>query len=57
MPPADRIEPFLAMMLAQTSSMQGLQSDLAASLGPEEAHRVAFAEELGSCSGTSGPPP
>jgi hypothetical protein len=59
MPPADKLDPFAAMLLAMSGSMQALQKDLASTLGPEEAHRVAFAGELGSCTGSWGgaPPP
>jgi hypothetical protein len=56
-PPADKLDPFAAMLLAESGSMQALQSDLAAALGPDDARRVAFSDELGSCSGTWGGPP
>ena len=55
MPSDSTIDPFVALMFAETGAMPQLQADLAASFGPEEAHRLAFADELGSCSGTSGP--
>jgi hypothetical protein len=59
MPPPEKIDPYVAMMLAQTESESRLQAALTPTFGPEEAHRIAFADELGSCSGTSGggPPP
>jgi hypothetical protein len=54
MPPADQIDPLATMLLAQSGSMNALQADLAGSFGSEEAHRLAFADELGSCSGSWG---
>jgi hypothetical protein len=51
MPPEGSVDPFAAV----TAAMPQLEADLAAMFGPEEAHRLAFADELGSCSGTSGP--
>jgi hypothetical protein len=57
MPPADKLDPFAAMLLAESSSMQALQSELAGTLGPDGARRVVFSDELGSCSGTWGSPP
>jgi hypothetical protein len=57
MPTPEKIDPYAAMMLVQTESESVLQSALAPTFGPEEAHRLAFSDELGSCSGTSGPPP
>jgi hypothetical protein len=55
MPSDSNIDPFAALMFAETGAMTQLQADLAATFGPEEARRIAFADELGSCSGTSGP--
>jgi len=59
MPPPEKIDPYAAMLLAQTESESKLQAALTPTFGPEEAHRLAFSDELGSCSGTSGggPPP
>lgn len=57
MPPPEKVDPYAAMMLAQTESEGRLQAALTATFGPEEAHRIAFSDELGSCSGTSGGPP
>jgi hypothetical protein len=57
MPPPDALSPFAAMVLAQSGASQELQTELAQSQGPEEAHRLAFAEELGSCSSSWGAPP
>ena len=58
LPPADQLDPYATMLLAQSGSMQALQADLAKTFGPEEAKRLAFADELGSCSVRSeGRPP
>jgi hypothetical protein len=57
MPPPEKIDPYAAMLLAQTESESKLQAALAPTFGPEEAHRIAFSDELGCCSGTSGGPP
>ena len=43
--------PVLKMFLALTGEMKAFETDLAQSLGPEEAHRVAFAD--GMCMGRS----
>jgi len=58
MPSADSLGPMASMMLAKAGAMERLQSDLGSSFGPEEAHRLAFADELGSCSSSwgGGPP-
>ena len=56
-PPADKLDPFATMLLAQAGSMRALQADLAGTLGPDEAHRLVFSDELGSCSGTWGGEP
>jgi hypothetical protein len=55
--PPEKIDPYAAMLLAQTESESKLQAALTPTFGPEEAHRIAFSDELGSCSGTSGGPP
>jgi hypothetical protein len=55
MPPAAGLDPFARLMFAETGATAQLQADLTAALGPEEAHRIAVSDELGSCSGTSGP--
>jgi hypothetical protein len=58
MPTADQLDPFATMLVAEAGAMQALQTDLATTLGPDDAHRLAFADELGSCSGSwgGGPP-
>jgi hypothetical protein len=53
-PPADRLDPFATMLLAQAGSMRVLQADLVGTLGPDEGRRIVFSDELGSCSGTWG---
>lgn len=57
MPSPEKVSPYAAMLLAQTESENRLVAELTPTLGPEEAHRIAFSDELGSCSGTSGGPP
>jgi hypothetical protein len=57
MPSPDTLSPFATMVLAQTAASRELQTDLAQALGPDEAHRLAFADELGSCSSSWGAPP
>jgi hypothetical protein len=62
MPAAWELDPFATLLLAETGAMPALQDDLAKTFGPDVAHRVAFADELGSCSGSwgsssSSPPP
>jgi hypothetical protein len=57
MPPADKLDPFATMLLAHSGSMQALQTELAKTFGPEDAKRLAFADELGSCRGTWGEVP
>jgi hypothetical protein len=57
MPPPEKIDPYAAMMLAQTESESRLQAALTPTFGAEEAHRIAFSDDVGSCSGTSGGPP
>lgn len=47
----DTTNPVLKMFLALTGEMKTFESDLAQSLGPDEAHRVAYAD--GMCMGTS----
>ena len=57
-PPADQLTPFASLLLAETEALRAIQEDLAPSLGPEDAHRIAFEDAFGSCSGTfNGPPP
>jgi hypothetical protein len=56
-PPPEKLDPYAAMLLAQTESESTLQAALTPTFGPEEARRIAFSDELGSCSGTSGGPP
>jgi hypothetical protein len=57
MPPPEKIDPYTAMLLSQTESEGKLQAALTPTFGPEEAHRLAFSDELGSCSGTTGGSP
>jgi hypothetical protein len=52
MPAPEKLDPLAAMLLAQTGAMLDLQADLATTFGAEEAHRLAFADELGACKGT-----
>ena len=49
--PNDSVDPLEKVLLAQTGAMKDFESDLAQSLGPEEAHRVTFAD--GMCMHTS----
>jgi hypothetical protein len=55
-PAPEHLDPLASLLLAEADSMHVLQADLAKTFGPEEAHRLAFADELGSCSGTWGGP-
>jgi hypothetical protein len=57
MPSADQIDPFATLLFAETGAMPALQDDLAKTFGPDAAHRIAFADELGSCSGSWGSAP
>jgi hypothetical protein len=54
MPPADQLDPFATMLLAETAAPQALQDDLAKTFGPEAARAITFSDELGSCSGSWG---
>ena len=47
--PNDSIDPYEKLLLSQTGELKSFESDLAKSLGPEEAHRIAYSESLGSC--------
>jgi hypothetical protein len=49
--PNEPVHPVLKMFLALTGEMKLFEGDLAQSLGPEEAHRVAYAD--GMCMGHS----
>jgi hypothetical protein len=42
---------------AVAGSMATFENDLAKSFGPDDAHRIAFDEHLGMCSGTYGGAP
>jgi hypothetical protein len=53
-PRLESLAPLASMLYAQTGSMAAIQAELAQTFGPEEAKRLAFAEELGSCSGSVG---
>lgn len=43
------VDPLERMLLAQTDALPQLQSDLARSLGPDLAHRVAYDDDLSAC--------
>jgi hypothetical protein len=57
MPPDAQLDPFAKILLAQTGAMATFENDLAKSFGPDDAHRIAFDEHLGMCSGTYGGAP
>lgn len=57
MPPLYTLDPLASMLYAQTGSMKAIEAELAQTLGPDEAKRLAFAEELGACSGSMGGAP
>ena len=57
MPPADQVNPFATLLFAETGAMPALQEDLAKTFGPDGARKIAFADELGSCSGSWGTAP
>jgi hypothetical protein len=44
--PNDKVHPVTKMFLALTGAMPAFEADLAKSLGPEEAHRIAFADGM-----------
>lgn len=50
-PPVDKQHPVMRMFLILTNANKGFEADLAKSFGPEEAHRLAYAD--GMCTGTS----
>lgn len=54
MPASWELDPFATLLFAETGAMPALQEDLAKTFGPDAARRIAFADELGSCSGTWG---
>jgi hypothetical protein len=58
-PSTDRLDPYAQMLLAQTYAEQFIEADLAKTLGPDDAKRLTFDDELGSCSTSTGggPPP
>jgi len=43
------VDPLERMLLAQTAAMPRFESDLAQSLGPDVAHRVAYDDNLNAC--------
>lgn len=45
-PPADKQHPVMKLMLLMTSANGSFESDLAKSFGPEEAHRLAYSEDM-----------
>jgi hypothetical protein len=57
MPPAGQLDPYATLLMAETGAMQAMVDDLAPTFGPEEARRIAFSPELGSCSGSTGGAP
>ncbi len=44
--PNDPVHPLVKLFLATTGEAQQFEAELARSLGPEEAHRITFAEDL-----------
>lgn len=48
------LDPYAKQMLTLSAEMKNFERDLAASLGPETARRVAYDKSLGMCSGTAG---
>lgn len=50
-PPVDKQHPVMRMFLVLTNANKGFEADLAKTFGPEEAHRLAYAD--GMCTGTS----
>jgi hypothetical protein len=53
MPSSSQLDPNAIVLVAE-DAMQAMTDDLAQTFGPEEAKRIAFSEELGSCSGSTG---
>ncbi|MDF2693197.1 MAG: hypothetical protein K0S65_1580 [Labilithrix sp.] len=49
--PNEPVSPILKLFLATTGESRAFESELAQALGPEEAHRVVYSDEL--CMGTS----
>ena len=56
-PAADALEPFASVVLVESRAMDQIQADLTPMLGPQQAHDVAFSDELGSCSSSWGTSP
>jgi hypothetical protein len=48
-PPDDQLDGFAKVLLAETGAMQAMTDDLAQTFGRDEANRIAFSDELGSC--------
>jgi ferric-dicitrate binding protein FerR (iron transport regulator) len=44
------VDPYERMLLDQTGALKSFEGDLAQTLGPDEAHRIAYSDELGACS-------
>jgi hypothetical protein len=57
MPPFSQLDPYATVLMAEADAMQAMTDDLAQTFGPAEAKRIAFSDELGSCSGTTGGKP
>lgn len=57
--PNDPTSPALKVLLALTGASKAFEADLAQSFGPEEAHRLAYSDELCMSNSTfrNGPPP
>lgn len=47
--PNEKVNPMVKMFLALTGANKAFEADLAKALGPEEAHRLAYSDEL--CAG------
>ncbi len=45
-PPADKQHPVMKLMLLMTGANGSFENDLAKSFGPEEAHRLAYSEDM-----------
>lgn len=54
MPDPNDLSPRARMMFAQTNAMKTFEDALSPAIGPADAHRVAYDDALGMCSGTYG---
>lgn len=52
--PQEKLHPVLRLFLILTDANKGFEKDLAASFGPEEAHRLAYAEDMCTSNSTWG---